>query len=129
MAQGVAVANQLDPTQLSTVVAKFGEVDQEQLKHRLDVWWKSRLAGQWETSYDLSDPFMRAMTSKKKYLSTQGEIKYYDYEVVSIEFEQERKAKVKIKFTYEMPELEIKGRKSVPVSKREAEADKSGSRW
>lgn len=122
MAQGVAVANQLDPTQLSTVVAKFGEVDQEQLKHRLDVWWKSRLAGQWETSYDLSDPFMRAMTSKKKYLSTQGEIKYYDYEVVSIEFEQERKAKVKIKFTYEMPELEIKGRKYT-VSKREAEAD------
>jgi hypothetical protein len=96
--------------------------DASQIEGRVKLWWQSRLDADWGTSYELSDPFVRALTPKRNYLSSQGTIKYHSFEVVGVEIVRELTAKVKIKYVYEMPEVDINGRKYT-IPKRDAEVE------
>ncbi|MGV8803661.1 MAG: sialidase family protein [Polaromonas sp.] len=123
MAQGRAVVAEINPQALSAT-ALPAAADLNKLDSRVKAWWDSRIKADWAKSYDMADPFMRARTNRKKYIDSQGEVIYYDYEIVKVERLEERRARVHLKYTSEVPELEVHGKKiSVPKKTQEVAQD------
>lgn len=125
MLQGVTQVSRVDPKERALdAVSSHAAVDTSKLEQRVKAWWDTRLKEDWAGSYDLMDPFMRAKNSKKGYISSQGLVQYYGYEVVGFEMTGPRQASVKVKYTSEMPELEINNKKySVPKKEVEITQD------
>lgn len=118
MTQGRAVVTEITPGKLSASNLPK-PADLGKLESRVKAWWDSRLNAQWATSFDLSDPFMRARTNRKKYIDGQGMVTYFDYEIANVEQVSERRVQVAVKYTSEVPELEIYGKKIAIPKKTE----------
>lgn len=96
--------------------------DATKLQKRVTDWWQSRLDADWKKSYEYLDPFLHQRLSEKQYIESQGTVKYYDFEYLGMEMVGERRAVAKVKYTFEVPTIEINGRK-VSVPKKETEVN------
>ena len=93
------------------------EASQARLEERVGGFWKTRVAADWSGSYAFMDPIFRSRVRREAYIGSQGVVKYYDFKIEKLDV-TERIAKATVRYTFEIPELEVQGKRHV-VPKRD----------
>jgi uncharacterized protein YchJ len=90
------------------------------LRSRVNEFWSAFMKEDYERIYALYDPFFRAKTEKKAFLSQVGKIKYHEFEIQDIKLEGNI-ATIKMKLVYSLPTIKmIQQEFSVPRSTSES---------
>lgn len=93
----------------------------EKLEQRIKLLWEKRIAGNYESAYEMFDFAYRADTPKKNYLENVGVIMYQGFTVDDVVIAgNEASAKMKIK--YEVKPTMLPSGKSITVAPVEVEA-------
>ncbi len=96
--------------------AQISEAERKaRLEQRIKALWESRVAGNYEPSYDMFDFAYKATTPKKYYLDSVGVITYLSFSVNDISIAG-NEASVKMKVKYEIkPTLEPSTGKKITI--------------
>ncbi len=79
------------------------------LKRRLIEYWEGMIKKDFETTYNIHDPFYRSRIPYEYYLAIRGPMSYKSYNIEDIKIE-DNIASVKLKVTYEVANLNILGK-------------------
>ncbi len=96
-----------------------GDATVARLEERVGEFWKTRIAASYGATYDLLDPIFRSRVRREAYVGSQGTVKYYDAKIVKADV-TERVAQVRVRYTFEIPELDVQGKRH-KVPKRDEE--------
>jgi hypothetical protein len=89
------------------------------LKQRINAFWSAFMKEDYETVYNLYDPFFRAKTDKYAFFGQLGKIKYHDFNIQDIKING-NVAKVALNITYSLPTVKLRIQEfSVPKSTTE----------
>jgi hypothetical protein len=86
------------------------EAKAERLKVRATTFWKLRLSGDFERTYDFFDPAYRNLTPRDAFAKFQGNLRYHKAEVAGTEV-RGNIAYVKLKVNFEVLPTEVLGQK------------------